>query len=74
MGEVFAEKIEIEFDVKNVFVINNLVPLDFDNIELGSNVSGSHFVKILNFGFLIEAKGIYDILKIADKLEKISLA
>jgi len=70
----WKEKIERKFALKNTVVINNPIPLDLEQIKASIELSNANFIKILFLGFLIKTKGIYDLIEIADRLNKNSFA
>ena len=66
----WEEKVKKRYAVMNTIVINNPVPFDLEKIKVRTKKSSLNFVKILFFGFLIKTKGIYDIVEIAQGLNK----
>jgi len=70
----WKEKIDKRYSLINTVVINNPTPLDIRQIKINTEESNSNFIKILFLGFLIKTKGIYDLIEIADRLNKSSFA
>jgi glycosyltransferase involved in cell wall biosynthesis len=63
----WKEKIEKIFASKNVYVINNPLPFNTEQVESVSQKTDLNYVNVLFVGFLIKKKGIYDIIEIAEK-------
>jgi len=70
----WKEKIENKFALKSVNIINNPIPFDMEQIESHPHNLSSRSVSILFLGFLIKAKGIYDIIEIAKEFNGSSLS
>jgi len=61
----WKDKIENKFALRNTHIINNPIPFDIERVESHRNKTSSRHLKILFLGFLVKAKGIYDIVEIA---------
>lgn len=59
-----------KYDSGKVRVIHNPVPFELDGIPEKKDRADHHGVSILFLGFMVKTKGIYDIIDLAERLQK----
>ena len=62
-------KLEKAFFIENIFVIHNPLSLDYNSLKPKVRIPYPEIFKILYFGFIIKAKGVFDILEISQRLQ-----
>jgi len=70
----WKDKIEHKYGPLNTYIIHNPISFGSEEIPVHGKKQNRNHIQMLFFGFIVKKKGIYDIIEVADRLNKEKLS